>query len=141
MPLSRSTCVTSNESLTVADSFVPSARVSVRRSVPTSSVSLWPLCTSAFTLLNNVDTLTCVVSDVGRKTNTIIRTRARAIRSQKKLVLIHFPLDIGAPLYLRQQYIVLYSIEKNERTYHRLASAFSIVAYYSIFCLKRCALI
>src|SRR5579875_3319345 len=99
MPLSFSTCVTLNASLTVADSFVPLARVSVSRSVPTSSVSLWPLCTSVLRWLNSVDTLTCVVSDVGRKTKTTIRTRARAIRSQKKLVLIHFPLDIGAPLY------------------------------------------
>src|SRR5450755_1352049 len=102
MPLSFSTCVASKFALIVAASLtgsVPAPLVSVAVSLPMSSVSRCPFAISVLISLKMVDTLTVLTSDCGRKMSTITRITASVIRSQKRLVLSHFPLvDIMAPL-------------------------------------------
>jgi hypothetical protein len=69
----------------------------------TFSVSFWLLLISVLICARIVDTSTDFVSDGERKKITT-RIMASVIRSNIKLVLIHFPLlDIRKPLYLQDK--------------------------------------
>src|SRR5579884_1557278 len=114
MWLSLSTLVISKLELIVAASrgaFGSCPRMSVSVSLPTLNVSFWPLAVSSFTCCRMVDTLTDATSVCGRKMNTATRMTITAIRSQKTLVLSHFPLvDIEAPLYfIRQELVAIFA--------------------------------
>src|SRR2546426_1208717 len=75
-------------------------RVSVIVSLATLNVSCWFFAVSVLISFKIVDTLTDFVSDAGWKMKTAITTTTSVIRSQKRLVLSHFPLfDIGASLF------------------------------------------
>src|SRR6266700_6037529 len=142
MRLSLSTLVISKLGLIVAASrgaFGPCPRTSVRVSLPTLNLSFWPFPVSSCTCCKIVDTLTVVISACGRKMNTATRMTITAIRSQKTLVLSHFPLvDIEAPLYSSGKYqVAIFAGNIVHKCCLEIVYIFSVLYYSTLSILCR----